>query len=179
MNDRQIFALFRSLVMPLVRAQPGCDQVAFVRNFQPEQQGTPKGPTVFFVKIMDHNHGSPQRRDRLGVAGEIFDQTQAQLVESTFQFMALVPQRPSENDLTESDVLNIVCGIIQSDAVIGGLRAAGVGVQRVVEVRNPYIVDDHDRFEATPSFDIVLTHYRNITTTTPAAVAYEANVSRV
>jgi hypothetical protein len=46
-------------------------------------------------------------------------------------------------------------------------------------VRNPYIVDEYNRFEAIPTFDIVLTHDRTIGATLPAVVTYEAQIVRV
>jgi hypothetical protein len=91
-----------------------------------------------------------------------------------------VPQDSKDvTSLTESDILNIVSGIMQSDTLLAAFRAAGAGILRVTDVRNPYIVDDRDRFEAVPSFDIVLTHKRKTVSAIPAVVTYEANVSRV
>lgn len=116
----------------------------------------------------------------MDITGLVFDHADRQLYESTYQLSAWVPQDPaSVNALTESDVLNIVSGIMQSDAIIAAFRASGVSLLRVTEVRNPYIVDERDRFEAVPSFDIVLLHHRETVSTLPAVVTYEANINRV
>ncbi len=178
MTDREILALIVAQVGPLARLQPGLAAVQFARNFQARPQGVASGPIVYFHKVGTKLYGSPKRRDVLNVSGQ-FDHTQRQLNEDTWQFDAWVPQDPRDvAGLTESDVLTIVSSIIQTDTVIQAFRAAGVGLQRVTEVRNPYIQDDRDRNEAVPSFDIVLTHYRNLVTTVPAVVTYEANIYR-
>jgi hypothetical protein len=180
MNDKQIAALFMSELLPRMQAQPGLAAVALARKYQPRQHGANTGPIVYFFKIGDHNHGSPRREDLYNEAGVIFDQTQRQLVETTYQLAAWVPQNPADvAALTESDVLNIVSAIMQSDAILAAFRGAGVGIQRVTDIRNPYFVDERDRFEAEPSFDIVLTHYRNLSSTLPAVDTFEANIHRV
>lgn len=180
MNDKQIAALFVAELLPRMRAQADLAGVALARKYQPRQQGATTGPVVYFFKVGDHDHGSPKREEIINGAGVVFNQTQRQLVETTYQFAAWVPQDPANvAALTESDVLNIVSAIMQSDALIAAFRAAGVGIQRVTDIRNPYFVDERNRFEAEPSFDIVLTHYRNLSSTLPAVDTFEANISRV
>jgi hypothetical protein len=150
MNDKDLARLIKSTLDPLMP-----QGVALVRSNQPTQQGTPTGSAVYFTKLFDRRYGSPARLDVWD--GETFVHTERQVYVSTWQFEATVPQ-PAE--LSPSDILNIVSGIIQSDGIIAAFRAAGVGVQRVTDVRNPYIVDDRDQFAAVPSFDIVLSHRR-------------------
>lgn len=180
MNDKQIAALFMTVLPSRIQAQPGMATVALARKFQPRQQGATTGPFVYFFKVGDHNHGSPKREDSYNEVGALFDQMQRQLVETTYQFTAWIPQNPADTSgLTESDVLNVVSAIMQSDAVLAAFRTAGVGIQRVTDLRNPYFVDERDRFEAEPSFDIVLTHYRNLSSTLSAVDTYEANIRRV
>lgn len=180
MNDKQMAALFRTEVLPRMAAQPDLAGVELARKYQPRQQGAATGPIVYFFKIGDHRYGSTKREHLYNEAGVVFDSTDRQQYETTYQFAAWVPQRPQDvAALTESDVLNIVSAIMQSDALIAAFRAAGVGIQRVTDVRNPYFVDERDRFEAEPSFDIVLTHYRNLSSTLPGVDTYEANIYRV
>lgn len=175
MNDKQIAMLIMAQIAPLMPAG-----VALARNFQPTPQGAATLPYVYFFKIGTHRHGSPQRKDVWNATAQAFDHIESQKCEDTYQFSAWVPQVPTDTSaLTESDVLNTICGIMQSDTILAAFRAAGVGILRVTDVRNPYIVDDRDRFEAVPTFDIVLTHDRQTVTTLPAVDTYEARVSRV
>ena len=180
MNDKQMAALFMAQLLPAIQAAPGLSGVKLARNFQPRQQGANSSPYAYFYKVGDHRHGSPQRKDVFDAQANAFTHTEIQQYESTYQFSAWVPQDPKDvTGLTESDILNAVSSIMQSDAIISAFNAAGVGILRVTDVRNPYIMDDHDRFEAVPSFDVILTHKRTSVSTIPAVATYESNVSRV
>jgi len=180
MNDKQIFTLFRSLLLPAMQADTNLAEVELARNFQARQQGASSGPIVYYFKVSDRRYGHPKRRDVWNSTTGRFDSVDDQQYQSTIQFSAWIPQDPANvSGLTESDILNMVSGIMQSDAMLSAFRAAGVGILRIADVRNPYIVDERDRFEAVPTFDIDLTHTRTRATTTPAVVAYEANISRV
>lgn len=180
MNDKQIAGLFISILQPAITANANTATVKLARNFQPRQAGATNDAYVYFVKIGDHRYGHTQRKDVFDVDEETFTHTELQVYESTYQLSAWVPQDPTNtSQLTESDILNEVSCIIQTDTVMAAFRTAGVGILRVTDIRNPYIVDDRDRFEAVPSFDVVLTHNRSIVTTNPAVVTYEANLSRI
>lgn len=175
MNDKQLAALIMAQVLPAMPAG-----VKLARNFQPRQHGASNTPYVYFVKIGDHRHGTPARKDTYVELTADFAHTETQVYETTYQFAAKVPQDPANvTELTESDILNAVSGIIQSDAILSAFQAQGVGILRVTDVRNAYVESDRDQFEAEPSFDVVLTHKRQIASTIPAVVTYEANLSRV
>lgn len=180
MTDLEFAALFMTQVKPAMQAQPGLAAVQMARNYQPRQHGASNSPYVYFFKIGDHRHGHVLRKDAYNVGDEQFDHTEMQVYETTYQFSAWIPQDPNNvTRLTESDILNVVAGVMQSDAIISAFRAQGVGILRVTEVRNPYIVDDRNQFEAIPTFDVVLTHKRISVSTIPAVVTYDLNMSRV
>ena len=180
MNDKQLAALFMAQLLPAMQATSGLAGVKLARNYQQRQQGASNSPYVYFVKTGDHRHGHPAKTEAYNSASGNFTHTESQQYETTYQFSAWVPQDPKDvTGLTESDILNVVSGIMQSDAILAAFRAEGVGVLRVTDVRNPYIADDRDQFEAVPSFDVVLTHKRTSVSTIPAVVTYEANLSRV
>lgn len=180
MRDKQLNALIMAQLKPAMVATSGLADVLLTRNFQPTQQGATTGPAVYFVKLFDKRYGQTARKDTYQPTPGDFTHAERQQYETTYQFSAMVPQLPvSATSLTESDILNMVSGIMQSDTILQAFRAAGVGIQRITEVRNPYVVDDRDLFEATPSFDIVFTHSRDVVSTIPAVVTYGANLSRV
>ena len=180
MNDKQLAALFMAQLLPAMQATSGLSGVKLARSYQSRQQGANSSPYVYFVKVGDHRYGHPERKDEYAAGSGDFTHTEIQQYESTYQFSAWVPQGPKDvTGLTESDILNVVSGIMQSDALLAAFRAQGVGILRVTDVRNPYIVDDHDQFEAVPSFDVTLTHKRTSVSTIPAVAAYDLNLSRV
>ena len=171
MTDKEMQRLIMATLAPMMPAG-----LALARNYQPKQEGAPSIPAIYFVKIGDRRYGHPSRRDVWDVDQGVFVHTERQVYISTYQFQAT---EPTNQELTASDILNTVSGIIQSDKILSAFLAAGVGVQRVTDVRNPYIVDERDQFEAVPSFDIVLSHWRDTVASVPAAVALEINIGRV
>ena len=186
MTDKELEALFVARLDammpedPVLSVIPGLTVAA---GFQTRQQGKNDDACVYFFKIGDKRYGwkaskntfvAPVPPDPVGT----MTHTETQLYESTFQFMALAPQGP-DSVTTESDILNLVAGIIASDANLAALQAQGVGILRVTDVRNPYFTDDRDRFVASPSFDVVFTHKRVRVSTDPVLVKYDAAVFRV
>lgn len=129
---------------------------------QPTQQGIPTAPTIFFEKLFDNAFGYA-KADYTDNATNAYlmDETETQMMESTFQISALVPQNPADLTIpTASDVANAMRGFMTSRATVRLWNSVDVSVLRVSQVRNPYIEDDRHRFEATPSFDIIVTHSR-------------------
>jgi hypothetical protein len=179
-TDVQIEQTIRGVIAPLMALDTALTGVGLLRMNQPRQQGTPSTPTVFFVKVTERNWGSPKR-------GQVWDDGRGKFVTSllqacaaTYQFMALVPQDPSNEDQpTESDVLQQFRAIMQTDEVLDAFRAQGISIERIADVRNPYFTDDRDQFEANPSFDVALTYSRNYAGTIPAVSTFDSNVSRV
>lgn len=171
--------------MPLDPVLATLTGLTVAASFQPRQQGMQDGPVIYFVKLFDKRYGFPSVKDTFvdpvppDPVGTM-RHTETQLYETHYQFMALVPQDPTDVDgVSESDALNCVAGIIASDAFRAQMNAVGLGILRVTEVRNPYFQDDRDRFEASPSFDVVFTNSRTRITSEPRLVTYDANVGRV
>jgi hypothetical protein len=150
-------------------ASAGWNYVVIQKN-GPDQQGLPTNPGVFLEKIGDHRYGYKSVKQTYRPTTDDFAETETQVLETTFQISALVIQNP--NDLTiptASDVANYVCMYMQSNSVISNLRQQGVSILRVSDVRNPYFVDDRERFEGNPSFDLIVTHSNSITISVPSA----------
>lgn len=106
--------------------------------------------------------------------------TETQQYETTFQFSALATQNPATpTQYTASDVVNLIASILQSSVTIAALQAHGVGIERITDVRNPYFLDDRDRYEASPSFDVTVTHKQVVVTTTPIVRSTEIQIATV
>jgi hypothetical protein len=138
---------------------------------QPSQEGVPTAPTIFFEKLFDHEYGYPMRTDTYQPTPDNYAHVETQVVETTFQISALVPQDPTDLTIpTASDVVGYMKLFIQNSITLAAFVSSQVSMLRVSEIRNPYAIDDKDRFEASPSFDLVLQHNRTITLSVPAAV---------
>jgi hypothetical protein len=97
-------------------------------------------------------------------------------MEATYQLSALNRQ---PDTTTASDLLNSASMIMQGDKFIKALKGSGVGILRITEIRNPYLKDDRDQWQAMPSFDFVLSYNRTITRSGRVISAYEVDVKRV
>lgn len=154
--------------------------IAVKQDYQPTNQGVNTQPTCYLHKIGDHRYGFLRREDIWDRVHEQMVHTESQYYETMFQVSALSIQNPLTPDQpTASDICNIAAAIMQSDATRATLRAQGVGILRIEDVRNPYFMDDKNRFEASPSFDFTLEHEQVIISTSPTAETIELHIDRV
>lgn len=167
---------------PVLLQLPG---IGLVRNYQSRQQGQTSGPSFYFFKVSAKRHGFPGFVNTWvpPVPPEVegtFEHVQTQVYEDRYQFSALVPQDPAApNRPTEHDALCALADIMAGDEFRAALKAQGVGILRITEVTNPYFVDDRDRFEASPSFDVVFTYTRQRTTIDPPVSTYDFTIKGV
>lgn len=179
MTDNQLIAALISTLTPAIQSNYDNTYVIIQKN-QPTQQGAPSTPTVYLEKLFDKRYGFTSESLNL-----LADKTQfpdipqvfTQVVMSTVQFSAFVIQDPSNIALpTASDVANYVAMLLSVDGILNSLRAQGIKVLRIMEVLNPYWGDDQDRYEANPSFNVVLQHQRDFSTAVPDVDATEVDI---
>ena len=140
-----------------------------IQKSGPDKEGIPTGPAVFFQKIGDHRYGHQMVKHALILEDNEFNEKNIQIYETTFQISAMAIQKPEDITLpTASDVANHICMFMQSRTTIAALGKVDISVLRVTAVRNPYIVDDHIRFEAQPNFDLIVYSKREIDIKVPA-----------
>ncbi|WVR18074.1 hypothetical protein JXVLWARM_CDS_0023 [Burkholderia phage Bm1] len=152
----------------------GYEGVFCVQKNQPTQQGVPSKATVYFEKLFDQRFGWPVRSQVWNETLQRFDSANFQYYETVIQLSALVVQDPEDLTLpTASDLVNDVAMWLAIPEVIAGWKQYEVNVLRTTQVRNPYFTDDRDRREAAPSFDITLTHSREVTIGVPPVKTYE------
>jgi hypothetical protein len=144
---------------------------AVVQKDQPTQEGIPTAPTIFFEKLFDVEYGFPMvSYPTYNQASNTFTQQEDQWTETHFQVSALVIQDVTNLSLpTASDVVNYMKQYINSRACLAQLKAAGVGILRITDIRNPYFKDDREVYEANPNFDVILQHKRTITASVGAS----------
>jgi hypothetical protein len=166
-TDNSLIQLF----LPIIQAgliADGFTTTLVKQSNQPTQQGVPTAPLVFFTKIFNKRFGFLRRADVWNTLTSQFDHTESQYYETTFQVSALVLQDPTDLTIpTASDLVNEVACIMQSSTTLDTLNNAGVGILRISDITNPYFVDDHDNYEASPSFDFVLVYLNERVSTSP------------
>ncbi len=176
MTDGELFTLIKAALddgWPLAYGAPTLELPAPVvaQAWQPQAEGIMSGPAIYVAKIMDRRIGSPGR-DTIPDPDNVNEviRRETQQYETTFQCMGIWEQGTGDEPLTASDLANRAAAILQSDMGLDFLRAGGAGILRVGDVRNPKFVNGSDEYEASPSFDFVLTHKQVTLTKHPAAV---------
>lgn len=176
MLDNQLIALIRNTIIAS-EAIAGISGTPIAQAFQPTQQGVNTVPTAYLHKVGDRRYGYPSRIDTWDADNEIMIHTELQQYESTFQMSALATQKPTTPDAyTASDILNLIAYTLQNGNSIAAFEAQGVGIERVTAIRNPYFLDDKQRFEASPSFDFVMTHKQIISSTSQVLQTIELDI---
>lgn len=179
MTDNQIFAILFPIIKGGLTAR-GVANVEVLQNAQPTQQGTPEGPAVFISMLRPTPRGHVRRDSVYNQSTSEMIETELQTYEQTYQVNALSAQDPLDvNKLTASDIVKVVRQIVQSSAFISTIRASGLGILRVNELRNPAFVNDKDRFEYSPSFDFTLTYDELYEALAPTVETVEYNINRV
>ncbi len=155
----------------------GFTGVKVMQSNQPTQQGIPTAPTIFFFKVASKRYGYIGRLDEWDADAVEMVHTENQYYESTWQVSALVLQNPATpNQYTASDLVDEVSSIMQSDSTRDILNESGIGILRVQDIVNPYFVDDRDNFEASPSFDFVLTYENFRLSTNPIVSEFNSTI---
>lgn len=179
MRDNDLIRVFLPIISGGLTSA-GMTEVKVKQANQPTQQGANTAPTVYFTKLFDKRYGFVRMKDTWDVDLGTMLHEEVQQYETTFQINALVRQSPTTpNQYTASDLVNEVASILQSESSIVALRESDVGILRITEVRNPYLPDDRDQFESSPSFDFVLTHEQRRTKINPVIDSYNYRIKRI
>lgn len=176
MTDRDLIKVF----FPLLKAGLTANGItANVRqSYQPTEQGAESVPSLYFFKVGDKRIGSPSRKSVWDtLLGKEID-TDTQLHEATFQISAWVRQTTTTTE-TASDILSSVAMIMQGSQFIEALKANGIGILRITDLRNPYFKDDRDQFQASPSFDFAISYNRTLVRDGRALSQIVINTARV
>ena len=173
-NDNQLIQIF----LPIIQnglVSDGFNNVIVKQSNQPTQQGINTSPTVYFFKVSSKRYGFLGRYDKW--TNSQMTHTEVQYMEATFQVSALVLQYPTTpNQYTASDLVYEVSSIMQSDNTRDILNNSGIGILRITDLLNPYFLDDRDQFEASPSFDFVLTYENKRQSISPIITNYDYNI---
>lgn len=151
MRDNDVIAVIFAEINLQLSAN-GLSDVEVGQSYQPTQQNTSEGRALFMHKV-----SSPQVGTGFKYSGT--NRTQQHLKRATFQFDALAQQNPSDvNSLTAGDIANIAADLFQSYDSVRNLRDNGVNIERITDVRSGYFINDKDRHESSPSFDLTVSY---------------------
>lgn len=168
------------LFLPIIKAQliiDGFTTVNVVQEYQPTMQGVDTEPTLFFFKVGFKRYGFLGRLDEWDAGDMEMVHTERQYFESAWQISALVRQNPATpNQYSASDLADEAASIMQSDKTRNILNASNIGILRITDIVNPFFVNDHDNYQAIPSFDFVLTGLNTRESTNPIISEFNSNI---
>lgn len=179
MTDNQLFTIIFAQLNAGFAARGmavGCKQ-----DYQPREHGAETAPTVYVHKLGDFRYGFTKRGVAYNSGLGKFETQDSQVYRTSFQVSALAIQNPATPTApTASDLCNTAAEIIAGETFLAAIHAVDVGLERITEVRNPYFANEQNRFQASPSFDFVLSHVRQspLTQVDPV-VASEVDIHRV
>lgn len=176
MTDNAIIRIF----FPLIKAGLTANGVTAVmrQSYQPTEEGAESATALYFFKVGDKRLGHPKRSSAWNTLLSKEVDTDTQLHEATWQISAWVRQTPT-SDQTASDVLAITAMYMQGAQFVEALKAAGIGILRITDLRNPYFKDERDQFQASPSFDFTISYNRTMIRDGRALSLIETNFKRV
>ncbi len=179
MNDLQVFILIKSIIDNFLVNQ-GVTGVSVKQNYQPTMQGTPEGPAVFVHSINTNRYGHAIEKNVYNETTELFDQSNEFWRRKSFQVMARVQLNPTdENQITAADLVNMVADSLNMSDTRQTLLSSDIGIERITQVREPYIVNEKERFESEPSFDFTLSYRKIYNSTVRKVDSSELNIKRV
>jgi len=154
MLDNELMISIRSELLSLLANYSAHDlsDVEVSRSYQPTQQAATEQRVIVIHRITN-----PQVGGGLKYVGQT--RIEQRLKRATFQFDCLAPFDESDvNALLPSDIANIAADLLQSYNSIRNLRAKGVNIERVTDVRPSYFINDKERHESAPSFDLTVNY---------------------
>lgn len=144
------------------------------RQDQQARAAMPGQPAILLQIVSDRPIGSPSRT--FNRVGDTMVWTTRQLRETVVQ---VTGQADEGGTMFASDMVAWAAALFTLDPVIDGLAAKGVGVLRIVDVRQPHRRDDRDELNIAPSFDLTLRHHRTLKIPVPAVTDIRAGIYRV
>ncbi len=178
MNRNLLIAEVRGAILATLAARG--TPLPVRQDYQPTAQGLPSGLVLLVHYVTERRYGFTRRGELWNLYTEQFDRIQSQLIETTLQFSVAGPQAPDDTaGPTLIDWAQRAAMALGSDDCLARLQAAGIGIERIRDVRIVYSVDDRDQHEGSPSFDAVFTHRDIVTDTLPSVTDYEVDIDRV
>ena len=164
MRELDLFAALRVTLPPRVQLALGMP-MGYKMRWQSTQQARPSEPTVFFANIGVVRYGWPGKNSRWIDAQQKMLDVEEWRSEMTVQVSAQLPQDAvyDVGSITPNDAVQTIAAVMQNDGWLQAIKAYGMQVLRISQIRNMPYKNDRDQWEYVPMFDAVLC-YTDITT---------------
>lgn len=180
MTNNQFMALVRGVLRRGLELQ-GVANVRILQNYQGKKTSAPETPCLVFHRVDDQpRHWQYRHTAITDVANRKITQTEYQNFETTFQVNALVPRVAPEdediNDVSAEDLLRVAHMLLQGQLMLDVCKKAGVGILHVSTFTPNWVQDEHDNWEAEPSFNIVIATKQELKWEVPAVDMFDYKI---
>ncbi|WP_237386224.1 phage gateway protein [Xenorhabdus sp. Sc-CR9] len=170
MTDNEVYIAIRAQLLKQLN-EAGI-AVPVVAGFQSTKQGR-EDSFVMFFPIEEAAQGWQGRNYH--VVGRDANHRETQWVEKTLQVQGV----GTVQALTANDITATVRMMVNSLPFVEALRKQHIGVQRAGNLRTPFFINDQGNYEMSPSFDVKITHSREIKPNTAAVNALYPDIYRI
>jgi hypothetical protein len=161
MMDNPLIALLITTINAGLAAQSVT--VGIQQAYQPTQQGVPTEPYLLISKIADARYGFTQCTDAFDNETGVMTHSESEQILTTFQIGVSAIQNPADvSALTQADYIKAAATALQLQSAVSSLNAAGVGIERIMKIRQTFFKDEKGRFEASPIFEFTVSHFNTV-----------------
>jgi len=140
----------------------GLSSVLIKQSFQPIKQGVDSSDTVYLFKVSSRRYGFQGRTQEYNQSTMMMDVTEKYWMEAVYQLTPHVERNIQDSSsLTSYDIADTCSAILQSKKYVKVLIDEGIGIQIVQDIRNPFDIDDYERFDQDANLDFTISYLQN------------------
>ena len=166
--------VIRSLIAALIEGltESGIENPIVQQTAQIRQQGVPLQDAFFIDRVSAKRYGFTGRKQEYRSESDDFLATESRIIERVYQISTLAIEDVNNTEAnTAFDLAEIAAAVIESQPFRDKIYIDGLQVYRITDIRTPYIVNDMDNHQLSPSFDFTITYCNELThTINPAEV---------
>ena len=148
------------------------------QSYQPKSHGTPSPPFVYIHRISSHRYGFQSSRS-MDMLGEQIE-TETQTIEKVFQIGGeALEETPTLAELTAYDYVENTSIILNSQYARERLKLAGICLLRITDIRNPYFMNERERYQQDPSFDFTVIYTQTRSRIIPSIESIDGTIQGV
>ena len=128
---------------------------------QPTVEGL-RDKSIYITRLGSRRYGWQAHRNKYNEQTGKMVHSEEYFQEVLFQVSAFAKRNPSDiTELTSGDIHNTFITFLQSIDGVKSMHALGFQSFRIVELREPPVIDDSEIYEKLPSFDISIVLVQN------------------
>ena len=176
------YALFSFLIAQIEAGFTHFQETVKVKQgWQPTSQGALTGQVVYIAKVMSGQYGFSGESYAFNTPNDNFDISGETMLAGTFQVSSLIGQDQAltADALTADDLLIMAMQWLQADITVQAFQDVGLGIERIINIRQSFFTNDKDNYENAPSFDFNITYTQSLAFTVAKINEQSISINRV